>query len=286
MKTPLLISSAVAVSTLLAADQAIFRGGTTVVTIDAAVVDGKKPVTNLTGADFELKDNGVAQTVLEFGREAFPLDITLTIDLSGSMTPDKIAGVKHAIGQVSGILRPVDRCGVVTFTSRVVNQMPLTHPPLTVELPAGRPAGGTSIVDALLLALVTPSTPDRRQLGLLMTDGDDTTSFFDVPTTIETAKFSNTQLSTVLAQAGRKTNDGLMLTLLRTVAKTTGGEVIEIDEKGDLGAAFIAAIENFRTSYVLRYVPTGVTRAGWHNVEVAVKGKKHTVRARRGYWGG
>jgi VWFA-related protein len=280
---PTLIAAAVLA---LSAPQAVFRGGTTIVTIDAAVADGRRAVTNLTGRDFEVRDNGVAQQVLEFGREAFPLDVTLTIDLSGSMTPEKLASVKHAIGQVSAALRPEDRCGVVTFTSRVVDLLPLQHPPLDLSLPATRPAGGTSIVEATLLALVTPPLTDRRQLGILMTDGDDTTSFFDVPTTIETAKYANTQLSTVLAQAGRKTDDGLMLTLLRTVAKTTGGEVIEIDEKGDLGSAFMTAIENFRTSYVLRYVPTGVPRSGWHDVEVAVKGKKYSIRARRGYWGG
>jgi hypothetical protein len=79
--------------------------------------------------------------------------------------------------------------------------------------------------------------------------------------------------------------DGRMLTLFRLVSSTTGGLVIELQKHDDLSKAFLAAIESFRTSYILRYKPTSVGAKGWHDVEVKVKKGNYTVRARRGYFG-
>ncbi len=52
-------------------------------------------------------------------------------------------------------------------------------------------------------------------------------------------------------------------------------------------AAFLRALEDFRTSYVLRYTLEGVSSAGWHDVAVRVvkPGTRYQVRARRGYVG-
>ncbi len=66
--------------------QTVYRAQTDVVVIDAAVTNGRTPVTNLTKHDFEVKDNGVVQSILDFSRETAPLDVTVTIDVSGSMT--------------------------------------------------------------------------------------------------------------------------------------------------------------------------------------------------------
>jgi hypothetical protein len=69
------------------------------------------------------------------------------------------------------------------------------------------------------------------------------------------------------------------------VAGTTGGEIIALQENDDLSRAFLEAVDNFRTSYVLRYSPKGVpTSRGWHEVQVKTKNNKYSVRARREYW--
>jgi Mg-chelatase subunit ChlD len=265
-----------------ASRQAVFRSRTDVVVIDAAVSDGRKPVTHLTRDDFELRDNGVVQSILEFSHGKLPLDVTLTIDISGSMTRQKRAAVARAVAQVSGALNATDRGAVVTFGLRVAERVPLRHPPITVDLSAtGR---GTSILDALLLCLVTAPSPDRRQLNVFMTDGDDTTSFFDERTVLETARHAPGQMSFVLTRGGGTNADRQILTVFQSIARATGGEIIQIDQDDFLSAAFLAAIENFRTSYVLRYSPTGVPQPGWHEVSVTVKRKNYSVRARRGYW--
>jgi hypothetical protein len=263
------------------AAQVIYRARADVVVIDVAVADGKRPITTLTRDDFELRDNGVVQEILDFDHGKLPLDVTLTIDISGSMTKEKRAAVERAVAQVSGALTAADRGAVLTFGRSVVETTPLSHPPIAVNL--ATTGLGTSILDALLLTLVTGPLPDRRQLTIFMTDGDDTTSLFDNRVVLETARSTNGQLSFVVLEGGGTSADGVVLNAFRTIARDTGGEIIEIDADDQLSRAFLTAIENFRTSYVLRYSPTGIAAPGWHDVTVSVKSRKYTIRSRRGY---
>jgi hypothetical protein len=119
-----------------------------------------------------------------------------------------------------------------------------------------------------------------------MTDGDDTTSFFDARTVVETAKHTHGQLSFVVLRGGGTRADGAVRTAFQTIARTTGGEVLEIAQNEQLSPAFLTALANFRMSYLLRYSPTGVAPGGWHDVVVTVPSGQYSVRARRGYSGG
>ena len=59
-----------------------------------------------------------------------------------------------------------------------------------------------------------------------------------------------------------------------------------VQRDADLGASFIRELEDFRTSYVLRYSPTGVPAGGWHDVDVRLnRPGRFEVRARKGYFG-
>jgi hypothetical protein len=128
--------------------------------------------------------------------------------------------------------------------------------------------------------------PDLRQLNVFMTDGDDTTSMFDEETVLATAKHTQGQMSFVIVKGGGTDADGDVMRTFRTISRTTGGEILQIDQDEQLSQAFITALQNFRTAYVLRYTPTGVAAPGWHEVTVKVKSKNYNIRARRGYQGG
>ena len=264
-----------------------FRTRTDVVAIDVSVMNGKKPVTTLTKDDFRLTDDGVAQTLLDVGREQMPLDVTLTIDISGSVTPEKRAAIERAVRQVSETLHPDDRCSVVSFGSHIVEESVMNRPPAGLSL-SNRGTGGTSFLDALLLSLVTAPSIGRRQLNLFLTDGVDTTSFFKIGLLRDTLQFSNGQTSIILVRGGRGSNlgDGPVMDLLKVVTATGGGQIVELDKDDVLKDKFLATLDEFRTSYLLRYAPTGVPRPGWHPVVVTVAKGKPTIRARQGYWSG
>ena len=267
----------------MASSAQIYRSRAEVVVIDVSVTDGRRPVLQLQRDDFELRDNGVVQQILDFDSQTLPLDVTVTVDISGSMTPDKRATVERAIGQVSRALRQDDRGAVVTFAARISERSPLQAPPILIDLSGVGP--GTSVRDALLLSLVTDRRDDRRQLNLFMTDGDDTSSYFDTRTVVETARHAGGQTSVILVRDNGRLR-GPTREMIDQVAATTGGEVLELDGGDDLSNAFLRTVEAFRTSYVLRYTPNGVSATGWHEVVVRVKKRNHTVRARNGYWAG
>jgi hypothetical protein len=289
-------SLVLAAFTAFAVDQSappVFRTAAEVVVIDAAVMDGAKPVTGLAREDFELRDNGVVQQLIDFDTATLPLDVTLMIDISGSMTPVKREIVRRAVGRVNSALRPADRVRIVTFGSHIAERVLLQPPPVAFTLPDVEK--GTAVFDALLFSIATPAEDGRRHLSVLMTDGNDTTSFFDSATVLETAKHAHIQLSFVVTRSqepsdrsfaqirGRRS---VTMATLKTAAEWTGGRLVELDRDDRLGEAFLSAIQAFRSSYVLRYAPAGGAAAGWHNVSVTMKEKKYTVRAKRGYWAG
>jgi hypothetical protein len=69
-------------------------------------------------------------------------------------------------------------------------------------------------------------------------------------------------------------------------AESTGGGWHQAVWLGEptLTGTFRNAFENFRSSYVVRYTPQGVTRNGWHTIDVSVPAfRSYRVNARRGY---
>ena len=76
---------------------------------------------------------------------------------------------------------------------------------------------------------------------------------------------------------------------LRRVAETTGGRTYETLPGNHIPKGLSRALEEFRTSYTVRYTLTGVPRPGWHDIKVKVTNpaaRGATIRARRGYFGG
>jgi len=73
---------------------------------------------------------------------------------------------------------------------------------------------------------------------------------------------------------------------LKSGAESTGGGLYETGAISEptLYGAFAKAFDNFRQSYVLRYSPKGVPRAGWHQITVTVpRDKSVVIHARTGY---
>ena len=73
---------------------------------------------------------------------------------------------------------------------------------------------------------------------------------------------------------------------LRDVTAATGGSVIEVESTRNLSAEFVRILNEFRHRYLLRYSASGVSRTGYHKLEVRVKGRNVKVKARPGYQAG
>jgi VWFA-related protein len=264
--------------------QPVFRSAADLVTVDASVRDGNKPVASLTAADFELRDNGVVQHIDAVSYDTLPIDVRMVVDLSGSISADQLARHEAAMRQLQSALTYDDRCEISTFARRMHRVAGRAPAPVSMSL--RRPdIDGTSFYDAASLAMITVAEPGRRQLTMMLTDGVDSASFFDEATLDDAARRTDAVVNVITA-----VDRNLPIPLeqrLRRLVSPTGGEFMTIKRGMDIGPALVKMVADFRQSYVLTYTPANVSRDGWHTITVTVpKGKSFAVRARQGYFGG
>jgi VWFA-related protein len=279
---------AAASTSLLAQERPLFRASVDSVVVDVSVQQNGRPATDLTPADFALTDNGVRQTILDLSRETLPVDITLVVDVSGSMAGARFAALQHAIDEVTTRLRPIDRARLVTFNQRITDVGELARGRRARDLLGPNPAGGTtSLYDAIASSIITPLEPNRRHMAIVFTDGLDVSSFLDARDVVDVAARSGV---TVFAVSLAETNvifaSGSGNALFRQLADTTGGVFVSVVRDEDLSQSFVRAFEEFGTSYVLRYSPSGTASKGWHDIAVRItRPGRYDVRARKGYFG-
>ncbi|HUF23407.1 MAG TPA: VWA domain-containing protein [Vicinamibacterales bacterium] len=302
---------------VLLAQQATFRSGVDAVTVDVSVRRGTRVVTGLGVADFEVLDNGVPQQVTSVSYGKLPIDVTLALDTSFSVSGALLERLRAAVRQLMRDLGPEDRLRLIDFNMRVSRPIDFTSDPAKIDAAIGAVSagGGSSIRDALSVALVSASEPERRQLIVLFSDGADSTSITTPEALIDLAQRTNASVAAVIPEpggAGSPARQGL--DMMRALAAETGGTVITMPLASrtfsapisrtvpgttttttvttfggraaapDLTATFRRVLEEFRSSYVLHFTPRGVEAGGFHTLDVKVKGKGSlTVRARRGY---
>lgn len=93
----------------------VFRSGVDAVRIDVSVMNGVRPVTGLTAANFVVTDAGVAQVVERVEVDTVPLNIMLVLDTSGSMNGDRLTDLMGASRRLVEALKPVDSAALKTF---------------------------------------------------------------------------------------------------------------------------------------------------------------------------
>jgi VWFA-related protein len=275
--------------------------------IDAFVTVRGTPLQGLTANDFELRDNGVVQSLEIASSEAQPLLAVLALDTSGSLDGGKIAALRAASQVLLDSLRPEDEATLFGFDDGIQWLAPPStdKAAVTRALSKVQPGGGTAILDALYAALILPKARGRS-LVVLFTDGADNLSWVDRKRMQVIALRSNAVIHVVslslpaslvaTSQGDRIGPEGEIRPVetprvefentwaLRTIAEATGGRFWAAESLDRLRPAFAAIAEAMGKRYVLRYAPENVT--GWHTIALRLKGKKGEVRTRNGYWVG
>lgn len=110
--------------------------------------------------------------------EAIPRDLTVVLDVSGSMSGAKIEQARRALHQLLSSLGARDRFRLITFSSTVTAYRPHWTDASDGELREARrwvdgisATGGTNIADALAEAFRVASPEDRLPIVLFLTDG-------------------------------------------------------------------------------------------------------------------
>jgi hypothetical protein len=314
----------VLIAALSTGQQPAFRSGVEGVILDVAVFDRNRPVEGLTLSDFDIRDNGVPQTILDVTRGSLPITLDLLVDLSASSygglplhwsagpasewltvfgaTDSGYLGtsgapLRSALDQVRLALRPKDQLNVLTFGTNVrrVDAAVDARQPTVQELQTLQRR--TAFLDAVTTALMQPSEPTRRRVIVAVGDTRDTVSVVSADLRLAVADRSDAVLY-IVAVGGREKKFAVRSapmtsgpvwndgydTAIVELAARTGGELIRVPAGEEFGRSLSQVIDRQRLRYLVSYKPSGVNSDGWHALSVRVKGRNYQIHARRGYW--
>lgn len=288
---------------------ATFRASTEIVALNVTVTDARNQhLPGLLVDDFVVLENGVEQPVAYFAVSQAPLDLTLLVDASASMI-DKMDIAREAVRGLTRRLRPGDRATLIEFRDRVVHLQAMTEDRDAVDraLDAITPHGDTALYNALYIALSRATSasaalpraaePVRRQVLVVLSDGEDTSSLIGYEDVLECARrrgvtiyvvaLRPTESMTALRarQNGRRSlaeTDYAM----RVLARETGGQSFFPSAAAELQTIYLGIATELGQQYAIGYTPRDSTRDGeWRRVQVSVPTRPGVrLRTRSGYF--
>ena len=252
------------------------------VRVDVLVTDGSKPIVGLGREDFEILDNGVPQQVDLVSFDEVPLNVILALDMSDSVAGDRLDQLRGGGGRVLAALKTGDQAALVAFSHAVQLGARLTGDVASVQaaLAAAQSSGQTALVDGTYAGIMVGESDAGRALLMVFSDGVDTASWLRADAVLDTARRADVVVYGVSVVSRLKPE------FLREITSLTGGRLFEIEKTTNLASTFLGILEEFRHRYLVSYTPRGVPKDGWHKLDVRVKNRRTTIKARPGYLAG
>jgi len=168
-----------------------------------------------------------------------PVDVTVVMDISGSMAGDKIAAARTSVGQFISLLDDNDRLAVNVFNNTITPLTPLTtlgpkRADVSRHVSALVEGGGTSLYDAVSQAyddMTANGDPKHIRALVVMTDGQDTdsnSSLDDLKAKISATSEEGGNAIKIFTIAFGSDADQNVLT---TIATAAGGQEYAADPK-------------------------------------------------------
>ncbi|MCU1382193.1 MAG: hypothetical protein JWL71_890 [Acidobacteria bacterium] len=265
-----------------AQQRAPFTSKVEAVRVDVLVTDNGQVLRGLGPADFELFDNGVPQRVDLVSFDQIPLNVILALDMSDSVAGDRLEQLRGAGAGLLQALKPDDQAALIAFSHVVQLGSKLTPDLAAVRdaLAAARGSGMTALVDGTYAGIMVGESDAGRGLLIVFSDGVDTSSWLRADLVLDAARRADVVVYGVSLVSPSKPE------FLRDVTTITGGRLFEIEKTANLRATFLGILAEFRQRYLVSYTPDGVAQQGWHKLDVRVKNRRATVKARPGYLAG
>jgi VWFA-related protein len=267
---------------------------------------------NLNKEDFSLAEDGKQQEIKYFTLETdLPLTIGLLIDVSRSQE-NLIEIEKNAAYQFFGaVLRPKDLAFLISFGSESELLQDYTNSPKLLRagldglkvnsdfgglhpgpVPTVYQPRGTVLYDAVYLAAAEQMKGQvGRKALILITDGEDQGSRYDIKKAIEAAQkadaviFGIYYVDRAFYAQGGITFGGVSDSALRRLSEETGGHVFHVDRKNTLTDVFREIQDEMRSQYAIGYTPINSIKDGsFRRIDIHASSKDWKVQARRGYY--
>jgi len=272
---------------------------TRLVNVALNVMDDKgSPVGGLERDDFAIFENGKAQKIAVFEREATtPLSIVLAVDASESVLTSERLEKEAAKHFVNALLREQDELDLMEFSDVVRELVPFTNQKKRIEVGLNGIQRGeaTALYDAVYLASQrlseTSAAAGRRRVVVLITDGGDTVKGENYTRALEQAQRAGAMVYSIIivpiyADAGRNTAGEHALIQM---ARDTGGKYYYVVDPKDLEPAFRHVSDDLRTQYLLGYyAPRRGKDDSYRTIKIRMTNEalqgKYDLRYRAGYY--
>ena len=271
-----------------------FRAGVDLVRLPV-VVSGRDGmlVRGLTAESFEVREDGVPQTIVAFAEgapgEAIPLHLGLMLDASGSMEKDIRDAANGAIQFVTALEEAAD----VTFVDfdsaiRIGRFEPASYERLFERIRTPKAEGMTAMYDAIASYVRGTTSRGGQHVLLLYTDGIDSVSRISYPDLLSLLRADNVMLYALGYLEKALSNERAVGQMrLTSLARETGGEAFFPATLKDLTKIYARILDELGSRYTLGYIPTNQKSDGrYRKIEVKLTPVNHRsakVRTRPGY---
>jgi Ca-activated chloride channel family protein len=284
------------------------------VNVYAIARDGKGGYVNdLSAADFKVFENERPQSVDRFSAERRPLRIAIVLDTSFSMEGDKLKSAIASAGAFLSILQPGDEGLVVAFSDdvHVLQDLTSNRTQLEAAIRKSEAQGGTSLYDAIYKASERLAEFEGRRVLVVLSDGRDEAANGLEPGSLHTLEEARERalrnevmvfaigLGRSLARDAKALRENPtarasemdffgrkpLVTILDSLAQTTGGTAVYSPGAGQLRRSFELVAEDLRHQYALAYRSDNEKHDGaWRAIRVAVTRPGVSVTNRKGYY--
>lgn len=276
-----------------------FRSAVDLVSVAAVVRDRHgRFARDLHKEDFIVDEGGSRRDIQQFqADDNAPVRLAMLFDVSGSMRLSSgIENSRQAARQLLASLRlgrdGTDEAAVFSFDIELQSLQPFTADAAAIESAFSRvaPYGQTSLYDAIAQTArqvaETPAGDRHRRAVVVFTDGVDTSSEMQPAqvSAIASAIDVPVYIVTVVASIDRPEDvdrHGPPATALRNLARMTGGDLFVTSAPAHESSAARQIVDELRHQYVLAF--SASPAGGWHALDIKVRDRDLTVRARSGY---
>lgn len=275
-----------------------FKSSVDVVPISVVVHDSHgRMITTLHAADFEVLDNGERRPILTFQTDdEGPITLAVLVDVSGSMRlSSKLSYAREVVKRLAMNLQDGrDEVGLFTFDDGLHEEQAFTSHPASLDqaLNHADPWGVTSLYDAIAeTARRLGSRPSPRRAIVVLTDGLDNSSTLTPPEV--SALASSIDVPVYVVATGPRIDRVVVLDRaasraagkradLQDLAAWTGGDLLWVNGADDAAVRAFQILTELRHQYLIAI--DSATEGDWRPIDVRVRDRHLTVRARSGYF--
>ena len=148
------------------------------------------------------------RTIADLNYEKLPIDVTVLLDVSASVSGSVLDELRRSLRQLRADLGARDRLRLITFDMRIRRLVDFTQAAAATDdaLASLGSAGSSAVFDSLAVALTAAAPAGRRQLIMLFSDGQDSSSISDAETLLDAARRSTPTVALVLASPSTQTS--------------------------------------------------------------------------------